>query len=83
MNTINLVKRMLHGFNPAGSASGSAKATLQPSVTLDPHPSNEECVNELEEDLPVEVLLHDDLVDVPTTLYCLLRGCLVLKGLVY
>lgn len=38
-------------------------------------------MNVLKQDLPAEVLFHDDFVRNPTSLYQLLRDCVVLKVL--
>lgn len=82
-NSLNLVKRSLHGFNPTASLSVSAKAVLQSLVNFHPEPSNGECVNGFKEHLTVDLLFHEDLVHSITSLYRVLRDYLVSKGFSY
>lgn len=65
------------------SAQPDTKAALATVISYDPQSSNEDCVNNLRGDLPLEVLYSSELLKGPTALFRVLRDYLTGKGLQY
>lgn len=77
------IRNSLQDYHPVSQQLAEFKAALEFYVNRDPQLSNKECIEGLQEDLPVELLYSEDVIRAPTILFRLLRDYIVLKGFEY
>lgn len=81
--TLQSIQKTLSEYNPISTSDCQFKSVLALYVNADPQPSNEECIQGLQDDLTVEMLFQEEVLRGPTTLFRLLRDYIVTKGFNY
>lgn len=81
--SLDHTRNILNSFLPGSVKSQDLKAALVTTICAEPQPSNEEALEYLQEDLPVETLYNEELLKGPTTLFRVLRDYLVHIGVPY
>lgn len=83
MVTLNTVRNSLAAYTPSSKALLDVKTAISVYVDADPQLSNEEVINRVREDLPVESLYETNVIQGPSTLFRTVRDYLSFKGLHY
>ena len=81
--SLERIRSVLASFKPATIKSQDLKAALETNICIDPQPTNEEALENLQEDITVDTLYNEEILSGPTTLFRVLRDYLVHIGIPY
>lgn len=83
MSSLSAIQNQLAEFHPESIPSAEFKSVLSLYVNADRQRSAEDCIAGLQDVFSVEMLFQKELLQRPTTLYCILRDYFVLKEFIY
>ena len=83
MPTLDNLRSQIVAYEPVSFAHKEFKAAVAAIMNSDPQPSNEECIQRVREEIPVECMFSRMNLTGPTTIYRILRDYLVLNGFQY